>query len=119
MRRVTITNLANPASLPLEVRYCDTFLSQLKGYMFQKSLSTDEGLLLVQGKENRVDSTIHMFFMNFDLAVIWIGRDKKVVDLCLAHRWRPYYAPRKPAQFILETHPARLDQFHIGDQLAF
>ena len=33
--------------------------------------------------------------------------------------WRPYYAPRAPARYILETEPELLDQVSIGDEVDF
>ncbi len=76
------------------------------------------GLLLVQDSESRLDAAIHMFFVNFDLAVVWINRHDEVVDICLAHRWRPFYMPSHKAQMILEIHPKRLHEFNAGDRLS-
>ena len=42
-----------------------------------------------------------------------------VVDVCLARRWRPFYLPKGPAQYVLEVSPERLDEFQIGDRLRF
>lgn len=72
---------------------------------------------MVQPRADRLDASIHMFFMNFDIAVIWADNDLRVVDVKYARRWRPYYAPSKAAKFVLETHPKRLKDFQVGDQL--
>jgi uncharacterized membrane protein (UPF0127 family) len=85
--------------------------------MFQKSLAEHEGLLMVQPRADRVDAAIHMFFMNFDIAVIWADEQLRVVDVQLARRWRPVYAPAKAAKYVLETHPSRLKDYQDGDQL--
>ncbi len=85
--------------------------------MFERNIREQEGILLSYDEESRLDSSIHMFFMNFDLAVIWLNQDFQVVDKTLARRWRPYYAPVIPAAHVLETHPNHLNDFSIGDQL--
>ncbi len=72
---------------------------------------------MVQPRADRVDAAIHMFFMNFDIAVIWADESLRVVDAQLARRWRPAYAPAKAAKYVLETHPDRLGEFAAGDQL--
>lgn len=72
---------------------------------------------MVQDSESRLNSAIHMFFMNFDIATIWLDNQLQVVDAKLARRWQPAITPRAPARFILETHPARLSEFSIGDQI--
>lgn len=72
---------------------------------------------MVQPRADRLDAAIHMFFMNFDIAVIWADEHLLVVDVQLARRWRPAYAPAKAAKYVLETHPDRLKDYTIGDQL--
>ncbi len=72
---------------------------------------------MVQDSESRVNAAIHMFFMNFDIAVIWLDRQKKVVDVQIARKWQPMLAPAGPARFILEAHPDRYADFNIGDQI--
>ncbi len=54
-----------------------------------------------------------------DLAVVWINDAMKVVDMRLARRWYPLYIPQQAARFVLESAPARLDDFRIGDKVYF
>jgi uncharacterized membrane protein (UPF0127 family) len=119
MQIVEIKNTDNPLKRPLKANYCDRFLCQFRGLMFRRSLAFDEGLLLVQKRENRSESAIHMLFMFIDLTVVWINADRQVVDVKFARRWRVMYAPQSPAQFVLELPADRLDEFKIGDQLQF
>ncbi len=103
--------------LPLRVRLCDTFLCRLRGLTFRKALAEDEGLLFVESQESRVGTAIHMFFVFFPIAVIWMAGDGTVVDTCLARPFRPYYAPRAPARYFLEADPRWLDHISRGDKL--
>lgn len=79
----------------------------------------DEGLLLVQGSQNRMNASIHMMFMRMDLAVIWIDNDHSVVDRVLARRWKIAYIPKKAARYVLETGISHLSEFNIGDKVHF
>jgi len=101
------------------VDYCDTFLTQLRGLTFRPRLSRDEGLILAGKRDSRLDSSIHMLFVRFDLTVVWISSEMKVVDKVLAKSWRPAYFPKQPAQYVLEIHPDRWDEFHVGDTIKF
>lgn len=101
------------------VQWCDSFFCRLRGLMFRRALAEGEGLLLVEGRESRMDTTIHMFFMNFPIAAVWLDARFRVVDTCWAKPWRPFYAPRAPAQYTLETSPELLKRISIGDELAF
>ncbi len=103
----------------LRVKYCDSFLCQLRGLSFRSRLALDRGLLLVGKRDSRIDSSIHMIFVLFDLAVIWIDSDMQVVDKVLARAWRPAYFPRRPAKYTLELHSERWDEFQIGDGVIF
>jgi uncharacterized membrane protein (UPF0127 family) len=105
-------------SLP-RIKYCDTFLTQLRGLTFRARLALDEGLLLVGKRDSRLDSSIHMLFVAFDLTVIWINADMQVVDKIIAKSWRPAYFSRQPAKHVLEIHPERWGDYEIGDTVQF
>ncbi len=80
-------------------------------------MGEDEGLLFINKKESIMESSIHMFFMRFDIAVIWINKENRVVDKAIAKRWHPYYAPKKPSLCLIETHVHRYKDFQIDDLL--
>jgi uncharacterized membrane protein (UPF0127 family) len=73
---------------------------------------------MVQAKADRVESSIHMLFMAFDLTVVWLDDQYRVVDVKLCKKWRPAYFPAASARYVLETHVERGKDFLIGDQLA-
>ncbi len=75
--------------------------------------------MLVNAKDDRLNSAIHMFFVFFDLAVIWVNDQGVVVDKVLAKPWRPHYGAQTPARYVIEGHPVILDQVQIGDTLQF
>jgi hypothetical protein len=87
--------------------------------MFRRSLGDDEGLLLVGRRESRADAAIHMFFVFFPIAVVWLDAAGCVVDTRLARPFRPAYVPRGPAKDVLEGPPALLERVRVGHQLRF
>jgi len=118
-KQITVENKSRKnATLPL-IKYCDTFLTQLRGFTFRDRLSLDEGLLLVGTRDSRLDSSIHMLFVSFDLTVIWINANMQVVDKVLAKSWRPAYFSKQPAKYVLEVHPQRWGDYEIGDTVQF
>jgi uncharacterized membrane protein (UPF0127 family) len=118
-KTITIENMNRRVDGGLQVKYCDTFLTQLRGFTFRSDLARDTGLILVGKRDSRVDSSIHMFFVSFDLAVIWINSDMQVVDKVLARSWKPAYFSKQPAKYVLEVHPDRWDEFQVGDRVQF
>ncbi|OGN90307.1 MAG: hypothetical protein A2Y88_10810 [Chloroflexi bacterium RBG_13_48_10] len=119
MKQIKIINQTQPRSEPIVAKYCQSFLCQLRGLMFSSSLPKNSGLLLVQGSDSRVNASIHMMFMQMDLAVIWIDSAYEVADLVLARRWKLAYLPKRAAKFVLETGVSNLSDFKIGDKVRF
>lgn len=101
------------------VRRCASFLCRLRGLTFRRRLGKDEGLLLVGSRESRANTAIHMAFVFFPIAALWLDRNGQVVDARLARPFRPFYAPRAPARDVLEGPPEILERVRIGDRLLF
>jgi uncharacterized membrane protein (UPF0127 family) len=118
-RPIHVKNLDQPVASPARVAYCDSFVCRLRGLMFRPHLDPGDGLLLVEKRDSRLDASIHMFFVPFDLAVFWIDSSLKVVDKVLARSWKPAYVPAQPARYILEIHPGRWDDYQIGHKVEF
>jgi len=116
---IVIHNLNKSIKDPARVGYCDSFLCRLRGLMFRSSLAHDDGLLLVEKRDSRLDTSIHMFFVPFDLAVFWINADMTIVDKVIAKSWRPVYFPKADAKYTLEIHPDRFGDYEIGDKVEF
>ena len=119
MRQISLINKTRPFKTNLIVDFCETFLSNLRGLAWRKSLSADRGIVLEDGRESRLGSGVHMLGMNFDLTIVWVDSQLQVVDVRLARRWRTWALPRKPARYVVECAASRLGDFRIGDQLAF
>jgi uncharacterized membrane protein (UPF0127 family) len=113
-----MSSLINQSNnITLEIEVADSFLKRFLGLMGRKSIEKNEGLLFILDKPTKLDATIHMFFMRFDIAVIWLSEDQKVVDTAYAKRWHPSYMPKEKAKFFIEAHPSQLANFTIGDQV--
>lgn len=118
-KQITVENKSRKVgTLPL-IKYCDTFLTQLRGFTLRARLLPDEGLVLVGKRDSRLDSSIHMLFVSFDLTVVWINSNMQVVDKVLAKSWRPAYVSKQPARYVLEIHPERWGDYEIGDTVQF
>lgn len=118
-RFINITNLSRKIEQPARVGYADSFLDRLRGLMFRPRLDPNEGLLLVEKQDSRLNTSIHMFFVSFDLAVFWINSEKIVVDKVIAKSWKPAYFPKADAKYTLEIHQERWGDYEIGDKVEF
>jgi uncharacterized protein len=118
-RYVTIRNANTEAVVLHKAEWTAGFWGHFKGLMLRRNLPDDEGLLFVYGRESKADTSIHMLFMLFPIATIWMDKNRVVVDKVLAKQWRPAYVPRQPAQYFIEARPLVLDRVQVGDQLRF
>lgn len=104
----------------LEAEVANSFLGKVKGLMFRE-IDENEGLLLVFDSSRRRE--IWMPFVPQDLSVIFIGKNKKVVDKALARKitfdsdtWR-IYGSSEPCSYILECHASKFENFKTGESL--
>jgi uncharacterized membrane protein (UPF0127 family) len=102
-----------------KARWCDDFSSKLRGFTFRRNLAEDDGLVLVEKSDSRINTSIHMLFVFFDLGVIWVNDSGHVVDKVLAKPRRLSYAPQAPARYVIELHPSLLDEIEIGEKIKF
>lgn len=101
------------------IKWCDTFGSKLRGLMFRRSIDPTEGLVLAETRSSIAATSIHMFFVPFDIAAIWLDDQFQVVHMALAKAWHLYYASPKAARYVLEASPELLQRVKIGDRLKF
>jgi uncharacterized membrane protein (UPF0127 family) len=114
-----LVNRTTGQTLTPRVKMCDTFWTKLRGLMFRRALDPGEALVFCYKGESTAETSVHMFFCFFSIAVVWLDAERRVVDKVLAKPFRPYYAPKKPAQYFVEGDPRLLEEVQIGDQLAF
>ncbi|UCD99745.1 MAG: DUF192 domain-containing protein [Chloroflexota bacterium] len=100
-------------------RWCSSRLCRLRGLQFRQDLKPGEALILVKEKDSIANTSIHMFFVFFPIAAVWVDSNGKVTSAQLAQPWRPYYASPEPASYVLETSPDFLNKVSVGDHLDF
>ncbi len=118
-KRVKIVHRRTGEVLIDSARWCESRLCRLRGLQFSKAPRPGEGLLLVMAKESVVETSIHMFFVFFSIAAVWISNQGQITSAQLAKPWRPYYASPTPARYVLETTPDFLDRITVGDEVDF
>lgn len=119
MRQVEIINASAALKSPLVVDYCESFWCKLLGLSYRRSLPFERGLLMDERTESRTATGIHMLGMFFDLTIVWLDSQLKVVDVKPARAWRSYLFPREAARYVLECGASRLEEFRIGHQIEF
>lgn len=98
-------------SKPVEdVLIADTFLRRLKGYMFQKKPKYKAILI-------EPCNSVHTFFMNFDIDVLFLDENFLVVKKIEALKPRKIIMPIKEAAIVLEGEAGLFENIMIGDRI--
>ena len=116
-----MVNATTGETLARSIVRCDNFWKRGRGLMFRgrRTLADGRVYLFVEGCESVARTTIHMLFVFFPIAVVWLDGERRVVDSALARPFRPFYAPREPAKYYIEGQPSLLERVRVGDQLEF
>ena len=118
-KNVRVLNQETREVLFESARWCASRICRLRGLQFRRRLKPGEALILVKDRDSISSTSIHMFFVFFPIAAIWINSKGKVTSAQLAKPWRPFYASPEPARYVLETSPKYLDKISVGDELEF
>jgi uncharacterized membrane protein (UPF0127 family) len=116
---VTVRRADDDETLVERARWCDSFVCRLRGLTFRRHLSPKDAIVLVERTASITGASIHMFFVFFPIAAIWVDESGKVVDAQLARPFRPLYVPKAAARYILEGPPSLLDTIQAGDRVRF
>ncbi len=100
-------------------RWCSSRASRLRGLQYRRRLDPGEALILVHPGDSIFNSSIHMLWVFFPIAAVWINSAGQVTSAQLARPWRLYYASPKPARYVLEAEPALLERIAVGDEVDF
>ena len=102
-----------------QAKWCDSFGTKLRGFTFRRELGPQDGLVLVETRDNRVNTAIHMLFVFFELGVIWVNDAGEVVGTVVAQPWRLSYVPPAPARYVIEGQPELVNRVKVGDHIQF
>jgi len=114
-----LVNVTTGTVLASRALVFETFWLKFRGLMFRRALDPDEVCVFAYSRESIAETTIHMLFVFFPIAVLWLDSQKRVVDTVVARPFRPYYAPQQAARYFVEGVPRMLERVALGDQLSF
>jgi uncharacterized membrane protein (UPF0127 family) len=116
---VDVVNRRTGEVLAHSARWCSSRASRLRGLQYRRRLNPGEALILVKPTDSIVNSSIHMLWVFFPIAAVWINDQGRVTHTQLARPWRPYYASPAPARYVLEAAPSLLEHVQVGDEIDF
>jgi hypothetical protein len=98
------------------VRIAHSFFAKLRGLMFERKANFNYALIMPLDRETRIRASIHMLFVFFPIAVLFIDENKRVVDKALLKPFTLNYTPKAKCKYIIELPAEKFDEFAINDR---
>ena len=103
-----------------KVKYYDNIFNKGRGLRFSRRLSDGEALILAGDTESRIDTAIDMLFVFFPIDVLWLNKNKKVVDVRTNIKpFTPLAVPKEAAMYVIEMPYGMARGIRIGDKISF
>ena len=111
-----LKNQTNNKILAKKAKLCKTPFSKALGLMFLKK---DKTLIFIFNKEKIVP--LHMLFVFYPIDVLFLNKDKKVVEIKENFRPFAFCTPKNKAKYVIELPCATIKKTNtkIGDILSF
>lgn len=96
----------------------ETHWQKMKGLMFEDPTKFNYALVFCLPRESLANAAIHMLFVFFPIDVVYLNKDRKVVDI--ARNLPPFslgYAPKKPSKFFVELPAGKSKGIKLGHRL--
>ena len=100
------------------IRYASTPLKKLLGLMFSKEHK--HSALIFPSNKEKIQS-LHMLFVFYPIDVIFLNKDKEIVELKENFKPFTFYKSKEKAQYILELpkNTIKQSQSSVGDNIRF
>ena len=108
-----LKNVTKNNTIADKVEIAETFFHKTRGLMFRKDFN--HALVFILNEESRINASIHMFFVFFPIDLVYLDKDKKVVDIY--ENVKPFtcnITPKKLSSFIVELPAGAIKAKRIG-----
>lgn len=115
-----ITNISTKKIIIEKHKVADTILSRAFGLMFSKKSNFNYGLVFDLKRESVFGASLHMFFVFYPINVVFLDKDKKIVDI--KENFKPFslYSTKKQCRYLIEL-PITIDKsyYSINDRVTW
>jgi uncharacterized protein len=109
-----LKNISKKQIIVKKTKVCNSIFSKALGLMFSKK-SDDLALIFIFEKEQLVP--LHMFFVFYSIDVIYLDKDKKVVEIKKSFNPWEFYNPKNKSKYVVELISGKAKDITIGNKL--
>jgi uncharacterized membrane protein (UPF0127 family) len=99
------------------VRFAQNSWERTKGLMFEEKKNFNYALIFTFPAESRIGCSLHMLFVFFPIDVLFLDKNKIIVDKVTLNPFIPNYTPKKAAKYVIEMPIKNLSKVKIGQKL--
>ena len=101
------------------VRFASNPLDRMRGLMFEDIKKFNYALVFDFQNESRVGCSLHMMFVFFPIDVLFLDKNKKIVDKAALNPFTPNYTPKKAAKYVIELPKGRAMHAKLGQKVSW
>ena len=116
---MTVKNLPKETIILKNSRVCKSIISKAKGLMFSRPI---KDLSIVFDFKQEQIVVLHMLFVFFQIDILFLDKNKKVVDLRESVKpFTPYIKSEKPTKYVIELPQGTIKKSRTkkGDKISF
>ena len=116
IKLMMIKNLTRKTILAKKYKICKNIFSKSLGLMF----SIRNGSLILNFKKEKINP-LHMFFVFYPIDVLFLNKDKVVVEIKENFQPFTFYTPKKKSKYIIELPKGIIEKSKtkVGDKINF
>jgi len=108
---------SNGKTIMKKIKHARTTWQRTKGLMFEDKKKFDYALIFDFPIESKIGTSLHMIFVFFPIDVLFLDKEKKVVDKVTLPPFQPNYTPRKAAKYVIEMPQGKAKSVKIGNKI--
>ncbi len=99
------------------VKLAQNSWERTKGLMFEEKKKFNYALVFNFPVESRIGCSLHMLFVFFPIDVLFLNKDKVIVDKVTLNPFIPNYTPKKAAKYVIEMPNGKAKNVKIGQKV--
>ncbi|MCX6804390.1 MAG: DUF192 domain-containing protein [Candidatus Diapherotrites archaeon] len=99
-----------------KVKFASNTWERTKGLMFENENKFNYALVFDFPFESQLRTSLHMLFVFFPIDVLFLNKNKVVVDIATLEPFSLNYTPKKPAKYVIEMPKGKAIRVKLGQK---
>jgi hypothetical protein len=97
-----------------DIRVLKRCFERARGLLFRPKIKEDQAFVFYFPKEGYW--SFHMFFMTYAIDIIWLDREKRIVDMIAGFKPFEVHKPSRKARYVIEMPVGKIKKYKIREK---